>query len=308
MIDKLEIKNFMPFEELTIPTLKRINLIGGKNNAGKTALLEAIKILRSKKDFGGTITKIIKDRRQAYQINFGYLKYLFNRKSLDQNSSPTLAINDFSITAQIDDSIIFQPSFGGKEIEIIISDNKEEDFVFISFSSDFKLITELWEKIVLTPKEDDVIDVIKDTVEPKLKRFDVGSRVVKVRLSDTEIPVPITTLGDGVQRVLLMALGLANAQNSILLIDEIELGLHHSVMEKLWRMIFKYAKKWDIQVFATTHSQDAIRTFQYVACEEENKSEAQFIRLQVGRKGNNEAIIFETDKLTDVLSIPMEIR
>jgi len=308
MIDKLEIKNFMPFEELTIPKLKRINLIGGKNNSGKTALLEAIKILRSKKDLGGAITKIIKDRRRTYQINYGYLKYLFNRKSLDQESVVKLAINDFSITAQIDDSIIFQPSLGGKEIDIIISDNKEEDFVFISFSSEFKLITELWEKIVLTPKEDDVIDLIKDTVEPKLKRFDVGTHRVKIRLSDTEIPVPLTTLGDGVQRVLLMALGLANAQNSILLIDEIELGLHHSVMEKLWRMIFKYAKKWNIQVFATTHSQDAIRTFRYIASEEENKAEAQFMRLQVGRKGNNEAILYDVEKLSELLEIPVEIR
>lgn len=308
MIDKLEIKNFMPFEELTIPTLKRINLIGGKNNAGKTALLEAIRILNSKQYPGEVITDVLKNRNQTYNVNRRALKFLFNRNSLEQNATANLKINDLSVSIDITDFTTYHFSFAGKEISVSLSDGNTEDLVFISFTSDFKQISRLWDKVVLTPKEDDVIAVIKDTIEPKLKRFDVGQHIVKIRLSDTLEPVPIGTLGDGVQRILLMALGLANAQNSILLIDEIELGLHHSVMEKLWGMIFKYAKKWNIQVFATTHSQDAIRTFQYVASEEEYKNEAQFLRLQVGRKGNNEAIIFDSEKLANALGIPLEIR
>ena len=41
MINEILIRNFKCFEKLTIPELGRITLIGGRNNVGKTALLEA---------------------------------------------------------------------------------------------------------------------------------------------------------------------------------------------------------------------------------------------------------------------------
>lgn len=42
MITGLEIKGFKGFKHLSIPKLTRITLVGGKNNAGKTSLLEAV--------------------------------------------------------------------------------------------------------------------------------------------------------------------------------------------------------------------------------------------------------------------------
>lgn len=42
MYHSFEIKNFRGLENLTIEGLERINLIAGKNNVGKTALLEAL--------------------------------------------------------------------------------------------------------------------------------------------------------------------------------------------------------------------------------------------------------------------------
>lgn len=42
MITKFEIENFRCFEKMTMVDLARVNLIGGKNNSGKTALLEAL--------------------------------------------------------------------------------------------------------------------------------------------------------------------------------------------------------------------------------------------------------------------------
>ncbi len=42
MIKDIEISNFRCFEHTKIEGFERVNLIGGKNNSGKTALLEAI--------------------------------------------------------------------------------------------------------------------------------------------------------------------------------------------------------------------------------------------------------------------------
>src|SRR5437016_5804933 len=50
MLKTLKIENFRRFRELTFPTLKRVNLIAGKNNAGKTGVLESLVVL-----LGGTV-------------------------------------------------------------------------------------------------------------------------------------------------------------------------------------------------------------------------------------------------------------
>jgi AAA15 family ATPase/GTPase len=42
MIDSISIENFRCFDKLKIKGFKNINLIGGQNNSGKTALLEAL--------------------------------------------------------------------------------------------------------------------------------------------------------------------------------------------------------------------------------------------------------------------------
>ncbi len=47
MLTDLSIKNFRLFEKFKIDNLARVNLIVGKNNVGKSTLLEAIQLLVS---------------------------------------------------------------------------------------------------------------------------------------------------------------------------------------------------------------------------------------------------------------------
>ncbi len=48
MIKSLSLKNFKQFASLTLDGMKRITLIGGKNNTGKTSLLEALYIFHDR--------------------------------------------------------------------------------------------------------------------------------------------------------------------------------------------------------------------------------------------------------------------
>ncbi len=50
LLNSLEIKGYRCFEHLTIEKLGRVNLIVGKNNVGKTALLEALSVYASAGD------------------------------------------------------------------------------------------------------------------------------------------------------------------------------------------------------------------------------------------------------------------
>ncbi len=81
-----------------------------------------------------------------------------------------------------------------------------------------------------------------------------GGVVIKVRNHQNRLP--IGTMGDGIWRLLSLALALIRASNGVLLIDEIDTGLHYTVMEDMWKLVHGTAKRLDIQVLATTHSSD----------------------------------------------------
>ena len=314
MIEKLHIKNFMTFKELEIPQLKRVNLIGGMNNSGKTALLEAIRILAAD-GHPSVINDIVDSRNFIHRQGDNKFYMLFNREGVKNEKTSKIEINSFFIDRVYEGNYFnyFARNFQKNKRELISLNSNygglRDLSIFIPFmKSDNNVLEAFWTQISLTPEEDDVHQILRETIEPKLVRLDVGREMVKIRLKGMREPVPLTTLGDGIQRILHIALALANAKGKIILIDEIEVGLHHSVMEKLWRIIFEYAKKWNIQIFATTHSQDCLKTFYYISSEEEYKKEAQFIRLQIGRTGQNEAILFSEEELDLPIELNMEIR
>lgn len=63
-----------------------------------------------------------------------------------------------------------------------------------------------------------------------------------VKLSGVDRPVPLNSMGDGMLRVLQLALKLFAAKGGFLLIDEFENGLHYSVQEKVWALVFEVAR------------------------------------------------------------------
>ncbi|MCI5160388.1 MAG: ATP-binding protein, partial [Candidatus Electrothrix sp. AUS1_2] len=156
------------------------------------------------------------------------------------------------------------------------SDNNNVEFVPASSLSPQKVVA-LFDKVVLTPDEELVLKAVK-IVEPEIVRlasfgggtFDDNSRGgIIVKSSKWEERIPIGSFGDGIWRLLGLILSLVGAKNGTLLIDEIDTGLHHTVMSKMWEIICITARKLNVQVFATTHSSDCWKTLADNAVEEE---------------------------------------
>lgn len=128
----------------------------------------------------------------------------------------------------------------------------------------------LFDAIVLTPEENSVIEALR-TIEPLLERIapissdrrgstDSGRGGLVVKLRGSTQRIPIGSMGDGIWRLLGIALSLVGARGGILLVDEIDTGLHYSVMADMWRMVRETAARLDVQVFATTHSRDCVES------------------------------------------------
>jgi len=124
----------------------------------------------------------------------------------------------------------------------------------------------LWDGIALTPDESKVIEALQ-IIEPSIEKIAFlgreaarSSAGIVVKLKDSDARLPIGSLGDGVKRLLSLSLSVISATGGYLMVDEIDTGLHHSVMEDMWRMVITTAKRLDVQVFATSHSQDCINS------------------------------------------------
>ena len=329
MIDSLAIKNFKNFQDFQIEGLGRVNLFTGKNNTGKSTLLEALAIYFSGGDIK-TLAEILLARgeindwqdRINSKKNSSVLRaassLMYNRK-ISTKSNDTIFISPFDSDIALDtaikigfvqtydekngdgfiskilkdDSKLEEPFFvqhllqidykGKKEylpledgrFDLYVSKNtlKKVDIVqniqFIrSITTNQRNDEVLWSKIALTEKEDYVIRALQ-IVEPTIERITFVSdfskeRTTVAKLSNSKEVVPLQSMGDGINRILSITLAAVNAAGGVLLIDEFENGLHYTVQENLWKIIFELSKELDIQVFATTHSNDCIKGFEEV--------------------------------------------
>ncbi len=78
---------------------------------------------------------------------------------------------------------------------------------------------------------------------------------VKNRILGT---VPLSTYGDGIKKVISLANGIVEAAGGILLIDEIDTSIHYRYYSDIFNFLIKASMKFDVQVFITTHSGEAI--------------------------------------------------
>jgi AAA15 family ATPase/GTPase len=312
MLKELHISNYRLFDDLTIPELGQVNLIAGKNNTGKTALLEAVRILVAR---GGstTVNHLLKTRGEFTPSRFDSYDFLFPKNKVEKIRGLTLAINELKIKekSRVNMEPRFSVEWANSEQEDLnpnITPNFPQDKpLFVPFSNENFPIQNLWKEIVLTPLEEEVIGILKIVV-PNLRRIDVNDSNSKVLLEGDLRPVPLKSLGEGISRMLWLAVALVSAKKSMLLIDEFEAGLHHSVQEKLWERVFQYAKEWNIQVFVTTHSIDTVRAFHEVAERTDNTGVGKYFRLQRDQNGQIEVIGYNEEELSTALEFDLETR
>jgi AAA15 family ATPase/GTPase len=97
MLSSLLIRNYRIFKKIEVTQLKRVNLFVGKNNTGKSCLLEALQIYASKGD-PQTINHIISSRDENWNtrtdVNTFYqsLAYLFNGYALPEAGKDPIVI------------------------------------------------------------------------------------------------------------------------------------------------------------------------------------------------------------------------
>ena len=113
-----------------------------------------------------------------------------------------------------------------------------------------------------------------------------------------QCPTQIDVFGTAINRVADFFLGLINNRSGVLLIDEIENGIHHSSYKRLWQWLFAQAVELDVQIFATTHSLEMITAFRDVTLGTQYESEAAY--FEFGRHVKRQNIILIRRNVEDL--------
>lgn len=379
-LDSLKIQNFRILEDVEVKKLGHVNLIVGKNNSGKSTVLEALALLAS--GFNPYVVEALAHRRDGlhistknlekkFKINFN--NFFSNRELSKVNknnifigneklslvlSHVLFTVNEFSSTSNNSFStkkeikILSENDVASltnentqRGLQVVLGDTSflipldEESIAVINdynlplalvepTITNSKFLAKQWDKLVFTEYEECVLKALQ-LIEPSIKgltflddgnsyRFSFNNiepqkeieRVPYVKLNNKTGKTPLYSMGDGITRLLQIILKVFQARDGFLLIDEFENGLHYSVQADVWRLVFKLAKEYNIQVFATTHSWDCIESFAQVAKE----SELDGVLFRMGRsvrKSDNGKVIateFDEDELYNLTKDKIEVR
>jgi AAA15 family ATPase/GTPase len=302
-IKNVEFENFKCFEKLKVKKLKRVTLIGGKNNIGKTSFLEGLELFLSSKNSYNLAMNIYKMIRRR-QGNISRERYFELDFIYSNNSKVDLIIDDNKIEIEyleevpnkVDEFVREENIFMKYEPSLKLTVNEESFIVPIERISDRTLMIrrELDSKLSInfisssTAEEKEIaiyygrlIDInMEKFLDESLSLFDENiialkqkmtdrDVVLKLQLKNRETPVLLSSLGEGINRYIAILCAIWSSKNGYLFIDEIENGIHYTNYEKLWRIIFEASEKANCQVFVTSHSKECIEAFNRVNEEDE---------------------------------------
>ena len=353
-------KNFRCFKHLTIEPLGQINLIAGKNNVGKTALLEAL-FLHSGAYNPALILKVDAFRGiEAVQFNLTEWaslpwasifwqfdtsktielvgenthtgqRWLWLREA-DRSQIPTSSVQpplippsdveaaQLSLDATPALQLEFQELDRSSKIYLVadrsgirsVPPPPGPPFPAVYYGARFRLPAvqeaERFGRLELQGRQDVLLRTLWH-IEPRLKRLAMvivaGQPVLHGDIGLSRL-VPLPLMGGGVERVASLVLGIANTPDGVVFVDEIENGLHYSVLQSLWEAIGSVAQEFNTQIFATTHSFECIKAAQK-AFEGGEENDFRYHRLD-RRDAQIHAVTFTKRQLATAIKTDLEPR
>ncbi len=359
MIRNIEIKNFRCFDTLKLAGFEKINLISGKNNVGKTALLEALFINSVPRPEAIFLLRQI--RREPSRFSKALPERTWDNFFFQQNKNNQLVINttiENGISKRVevfvdesvkglkdtyddddDDKEKIDSLFSGSEsvlsvmrLKTSINDHDSFETSIISNSKgvigrDIKApdiknaffipaflrvanreLTEEYDKSRLINRDKEVLKAFQtiDSSIIEVESFSIGEPTIYLK-REGEVRLPLSLFGDAINRIADIILKIVNNENSILLIDEIENGIHHSNQVFFWSLIYRLSIELNVQVFATTHSLEMIKSFIKAGLEHQNLA-AHFELTRNVKTGKIVGIKRDLDTLDYGISHNKEVR
>jgi len=355
-INHIEIKQFKCFKAFKAEGFKRVNLIGGKNNVGKTAFMEACFLSRAEN------TQDLYKNLLELQTHRNVINHLLS--SIDrQQDLQQLIMGSVPLSIYIKDSYDFsvqdengEDEYGGVsecgKTEIKKNDKDGAFYIYTRYSSlkDIaygsgrekgirptqysysKLINILdislkntkynYSLNFISPYSNSDEELINIVGEFKLDgKYDAINHYLQEVFNVSAIDIiknkpmlkidnkyhDLSTFGQGVKTFINIIGSILLLKNSVIFIDELENGIHYAHFDKLWEIILTLSKQQNVQVFATTHSKECIKSYANMT-KKLSDEEVAYIKMTQLKDGKIMAGVSDYDMLQYMLDDGHEVR
>jgi len=312
MITDVLIRNFKCFKSLTVPELGRITLISGRNNVGKTALLEALFLFLDQRNPTTVLNQY--SRRGIKQItltteaiwgpifcdyamdgeilisltkngNHEQVTVRFNRefapppsmtvqteeRQISTDEKPTILAVEIEHTTKSGEKIILyhfcDPNNQSRPTVVSKTIPSKIPIQLASFLPSKEHnppgeIAKQFSNLARQDRENEAVEFLR-IIEPRLENLKIitegPNSLVHGKLKGLTRTLPINFMGEGMEKLLALIVAITHSPNRIILLDEIENGLHYSILPKIWEALGKALRKYDCQLITTTHSYECLQ-------------------------------------------------
>ena len=349
MLERLRVRNFRGLSDVTIEELGRINLVAGRNNVGKTTLIEALFLLAGAGKphwaINRNLTRIVDPDAMPASIGEALWTPLFRELDTDRHieiSGRHAALGDLSLAIALEKPVkteVHRKQGNG----VLMAEHAREARLTFKYTDEnqgtrtsrahetAENVTFDWEGghptisgAILKPGSGDlkrdaillgrlrrqkrgelILEALR-VIEPGLRGIEDnssgGAPMIWVDVGLREL-VPLPVMGAGMTHVARIVLHASTVPGGVVLVDEIENGLHHSVLPDVWRAVEKTAEAFDVQVFATTHSFECVEAARAAL----RGNRFRLHRLEVV-DGGSHCVTYSEDALDGAIRHHMEVR
>lgn len=103
--------------------------------------------------------------------------------------------------------------------------------------------------------------MVPNLEEIRIHRFYGDRDMIAFSTKDDDNLQPVTQYGDGTLKIIRLLMEIIVNQNRRLMVDEIGSGIHFTRLKEYWKTIIQLCAKYNIQLFATTHSLECQQAF-----------------------------------------------
>ncbi|OHD55962.1 MAG: hypothetical protein A2Y33_10915 [Spirochaetes bacterium GWF1_51_8] len=325
MLESIRLHNFKSFKDLAVEGFKRINLIVGRNNSGKSNLLEAMYIAHDPVNFELMIEL---NKARGIDSDWKYIRFFWNELFETLNIELIYKGQGYKTHIGLYEHVDFSKGktvnneLGGFEGEgysdndkFIYYDGKirlSEKRISISYKGNYQFsyrskfvfesnnlnteksidnISRYLEQGSIELAKEVLVEILDSDIKTINTAADDGRTIVYVTGSDGK-GHPLNHWGAGTERIFNLILTMSECKDGVILIDEIDNGLFYNALRLLWDKVMYFAEKYNVQVFATTHSHECIQHLVESAVANNKKDDLAIFRIE---KYEEKSIVVELD-------------
>ena len=325
MLNAMHLQHFKSFRDTVIPEFRKVNLILGRQNVGKTSLLEAIAFASNYRtnNLPHDLYRLLPLMFRPGEGHDGerFWKYLLgtSSKPIGTNVILTFAKQLFfagtGLTAK-GGSTGVSTEFGEIKVNFGTAGDNPADLQnrcgsfqpFPFFTKSAAAQVQLYGEMVVLKRKKEVLEMLK-RIDPRLESLDAvapdNEHRIYAELNDGKV-LTLSQLGHGFTRLFELYAGLVVSDSKLALIDEIENGIHYSALSTVFQGLRNISEAQDVQSIITTHSLEAIEA----ACEvfKDKPEDFQLVRLERTNDNNIRAVAIADESLKIVMASGWEMR